>query len=239
MCTVVKSMKKIAFVLTSIALAAAASAQSFTIGPRVSSYSTDIDGGISTMKTGRQSSYGLAGDFRSGVFVLDYSYDHDPENGIDVTDFLVDTGDYTRDRGEVTVGFAALPFLDLQGGVRIESFRVGGFALIGNPIATDMDVNHNALAFGVKLHSTSMRPFGVYGLARGYVGTAKINRLGVHNDSDTSGYRFEGGFAFPIGESSWSVQPGVEYEHIETKDFGIRLNTNRFILGFVYTSGRR
>ena len=233
-------MKKIAFVLSSIVIAAMTQAQSsFSIGPRVSSYSTDLDGGINTIKTGRQSSYGLVGDFRTGVFVFDYSYDHDPQNGISVVDLLVDTGDYTRDRGEVTVGYAALPFLDLQGGARVESFRVGGVSIIGNPFLTDMSFDHQAIVFGVKLHSPNRRPFGMYGLARGYVGSAKIDQSGFRTDSDTSGFRFEGGFAIPLGESSWSVTPGYEYEHIETKDFGIRLNTNRFILAFVYTNGRR
>ncbi len=235
-------MKNIALVLISIALAATAHAQetSFSIGPRVSSYSTDLDGGFNTVKTGRQTSYGLTGDFYTGKFVLDYSYDHDPQNGISVVDLLVDTGDYTRDRGEVTVGFAALPVLDLQGGARIESFRVGGIAIVGNPLFTDMNVDHQALVYGVKLHTPPGQQIGLYALGRGYVGTAKVTTATVSRvNDDTSGYRFEGGITIPLGQSAWRVVPAVEYEHIKTSDFNIRLNTNRFLLGFVYSGGRR
>jgi len=238
MCTVVKSMKRIALALLPFALTIAAHAQtSVSIGPRVSSYSTDLDGGLNTIKTGRQSSYGLVGDFRTGKFVLDYMYDHDPENGISVVDLLVDTGNYTRDRGEVTVGFEVLPVLDLQGGARFESFRVGGIAIVGNPIFTDMNVDHQAIVFGVKLHTPPEQRLGLYAIARGYVGTAKIKTQDqLRFDDDSSGYRFEGGLSVPLGESSWSIQPAVEYEHIKTSDVGLRLNTNRFILGFVYRS---
>lgn len=237
-------MRRIAVAFASFALAVtfagAAHAQtSFSIGPRVSSYSTDLDAGINTIKTGRQSAYGVAGDFQNGKFVLDYLYDHDPQNGISVVDLLIDTGDYTRDRGEVTVGYAALPGLDLQVGARTESFRVGGIAIVGNPIFTDMHVDNQAIVFGARIHTPSDQRLGFYALARGYVGSAKVttNSLSRFED-DSSGYRLEGGISIPLGESSWAITPGVEYEHIETNDLGLRLNTNRFILAFVYRSGR-
>jgi hypothetical protein len=56
-------------------------------------------------------------------------------------------------------------------------------------------------------------------------------------NSDSSGFRAEGGLKIRIGESNWSIVPGVEYDHIETKDFDLRLNTNRFFLNFVYRAG--
>jgi len=228
-------MKRLAILLT--LFAAAANAQSFTFGPRVSSYSTEFDGGISTLKTGRQTGYGLMGDYRNGAFVLDYSYDHDPQNGASVVDLLIDTGDYTRDRGEATVGFAVLPGLDLQGGLRYETFRIGGVSIIGTPLFTDVDANHQSLVFGVKLHTPANRPVGLYGLARGYVGNMKIDDRNF--ESNTTGYRFEGGVTIPIGQSSWSVVPGVEWEHIKTEDFGLSFDSNRFLLGFVYRGGGR
>jgi len=100
-----------------------ASNSGFTIGPRISNYATDVRT-LTPLDTGRQSSFGVVGDYRTGVFVLDFMYDHDPENGINVSDLLIDTSAYSRDRGEATVGFAVTPFLDLQGGVRFDQMRV-------------------------------------------------------------------------------------------------------------------
>src|SRR6476659_490584 len=114
-------MRPTLLAVTLMACAAAASAQTqniqttrgggssyndgvFTIGPRLSNYSTDVRETVTPLRTGRQSSFGLVGDYRNGNFVLDFMYDHDPENGISVVDLIVDTGNYSRDRGEVTVG---------------------------------------------------------------------------------------------------------------------------------------
>lgn len=208
----------------------------FTIGPRLSNYSTDVRETITPLRTGRQSSFGVVGDYRNANFVLDFLYDHDPENGISVVDLLVDTGNYSRDRGEVTVGFAASPFLDLQGGVRIDSTRVGGVVVVGFPVATDLSIDHNALTGGVKFH-TEGDPFGFFVTARAFIGSAKVDFGAGNNNTDTSGYRGEAGLNIRIGESAWSVQPGYEYDHFETKDFGIRMNTNRLFLNFVYRTG--
>ncbi len=209
----------------------------FSIGPRVSNYSTDLREAFTPMKTGRQSSFGLIGGYRSGAFVLDFLYDHDPENGIGVTNLIVDTGNYSRNRGELTVGYAAAPVLDLQGGVRIDHTRVGGIVILGNPVATDLDVDHQALTAGLRFH-TEPNPVGFYALARAFVGSAKLD-FGDGNgsvNSDTSGYRGEAALDIRLGDSTWTVQPGYEYDHFETKDYGVRMNTNRFFLNFVYHS---
>ena len=207
----------------------------FTFGPRLSNYSTDIREELTPLKTGRQSSFGLVGDYRNGNFVLDFMYDHDPSNGVSIVDLIVDTGDYSRDRGEVTVGFAAAPFLDLQGGVRIDSTRVGGVVVIGFPISTDVHIDNQALTGGIKFHTDGI-PLGFFVTARAFLGSAKVD-FGLGNqNTDTSGYRGEAGLNIRIGESAWSVQPGYEYDHFETRDFGIRMNTNRLFLNFVYRS---
>ena len=207
----------------------------FTIGPRLSNYSTDIRESVTPLKTGRQTSFGLVGDYRNGNFVLDFLYDHDPSNGISIVDLIVDTGNYSRDRGEVTVGFAATPFLDLQGGVRIDSTRVGGVVVIGFPVSTDINIDNQALTGGIKFHTDGM-PLGFFVTARAFVGSAKVDFGLGNNNTDTSGYRGEAGLNIRIGDSAWAVQPGYEYDHFETKDFGIRMNTNRLFLNFVYRS---
>jgi len=229
-------MKKLAFAFLSLSIASTALAQSFSFGPRVSSYSTDYRG-VTSLRTGRRTSFGLQGDYRSGSFVLDYFYDHDSTSDASVIDLLIDTGDYTRDRGEVTAGWSVLPVLDLQGGVRYETSRIGGVSIIGTPLFTDVDSTHQALVFGVKLHSDPHQRVGVYLLGRGYVGNMKINDLAV--DDTTNGYRFEAGVSIPIGESNWAVVPAAEYEHFDMQDFGTRINTNRVMLAFVYRGGGR
>ncbi|HSP35345.1 MAG TPA: hypothetical protein VLU46_13595, partial [Thermoanaerobaculia bacterium] len=156
-------------------------------------------------------------------------------NGVSIIDIIVDTGDYSRDRGELTVGFAAAPFLDLQGGVRIESTRVGGVSIFGNPVATDLNIDHQALTAGLRFH-TEPAPIGFFVVGRGFIGSAKLDFGAGKVDTDTSGYRGEAGLDIRIGESAWSVQPGYEYDHFETKNFGVRMNTNRLFLNFLYRS---
>jgi hypothetical protein len=207
----------------------------FEIGPRISNYSTDVRESLTPLRTGRQSSFGVVGSYRNGTFVLDFMYDHDPENGISVASLIVDTGNYSRDRGEVTVGFAATPFLDLQGGVRIDSTRIGGVVILGNPVATDMNIDHQALTAGIRFH-TEPNPVGFFLVGRGLIGSAKLDFGEGNVDTDTTGYRGEAGLNIRIGDSMWAVQPGYEYDHFETKDFGVRMNTNRFFLNFVYRS---
>jgi hypothetical protein len=214
------------------------SSSTFSIGPRISNYSTDIENGPGTIKTGRQSSFGLVGDFRTGSLILDFVYDHDPQNGFSITDIIVDTGNYQRDRGEGTIGFAVAPVLDLQGGFRVDSTRVGGASVFGNPFLTDLSIDHQALTAGVRIHSDDRQPVAFYVLGRGYIGSAKFDIRGLHVNTDTSGYRGEAGLNIRIGDSAWSVVPGIEYEHIETKDYKIQLNTNRAFLNVVFRTGR-
>jgi hypothetical protein len=231
--------RKLSLLVALVLMAAGANAQTtnstFSIGPRVSSYSTDIDAGPAPIKTGRQSSFGLVGNYRTGNFVLDFSYDHDPSNGIRLTDIIVDVGDYQRDRGEGTVGLALAPVLDIEGGLRIESIRVGGFSLFGSNLGSDLNLDHQAITAGLNLHSDPWQPVGFHVKARGYIGSAKFDdAFGQRVNTDTSGWRGEAGLDVRIGETNWWVTPGVEYEHIETKDYDLRFNTNRFFLNFVF-----
>lgn len=224
-----------------IPAAKAQSGSSFSIGPRISSYSTHVDGGpTGDLRTGRQTGFGLVGGYRNGALVLDFDYDNDPTNDAGVIGLIVNTGDYQRSRAELTVGYALLPTLDIQGGFRKESVRLGGFALFGTSFGTDFNLDHQAIVGGIRLHSPANRPAGFYVLARGYAGTAKFDdRNG--SSRDTTGYRAEVGVPIVIGDSNWSIVPGVEYDHFETKDpiglsSKLRLNTNRAFINFVFTT---
>jgi hypothetical protein len=245
-------MKRAFLTVAFIACAATASAQiqtitttrsgsagtsSFSIGPRLSNYSTHVDAGPAPLKTGRQSSFGVIGDFRTGKFVLDFSFDHDPENGIRLSDIIVDTGNYARDRGEGTIGYAVTPVLDVQGGIRFDTIRIGGASFFGTPFLSHLDIDHQAVTAGIRLHSDDMTaPIGFYVLGRAYLGSAQFKVAGPNVSTDSFGYRGEGGLNIHIGESNWWVVPGLEFEHLETDDFDIRLNTNRLFLSFVYRS---
>jgi hypothetical protein len=248
--------RTLSFAILFVLAATAASAQSndyrssspspssFTIGPRYSSYSTRFTGNATAdLETGRQSSFGIMGDYRNGALVFDFNYDYDPSNGVGITDLILDSSDYRRSRTELTVGYALAPVIDLQVGARFESVRIGGFSFFGNPIGSDLSMDHQAITAGVKLHSATNRPAGFYLLGRGYIGSAKFND-DTTRDKTTSGYRAELGIPINLGESNWSLVPGFEYEHIQTENFSffgdrsVRLDTNRAFIALVYHSGR-
>ncbi|HVS31795.1 MAG TPA: hypothetical protein VMS98_10095 [Thermoanaerobaculia bacterium] len=207
---------------------------SFSIGPRLASYSTDFRAGA-RVDTGRQSGFGLVGEYRSGQFVLDFMWDHDPENGFSLADIIVDVGNYERDRGEATIGYAVTPNLDLQGGIRFDSVRIGGASFFGNPLFSALEVQHQAITAGVKIHTGDGNPIGWYGVGRGYLGSADFDVAGLGVNPDTTGFRLETGISIRLGTSSWYAVPGIEYEKIQTdEDFGLELDTNRVFVSFVY-----
>ena len=213
---------------------------SFSIGPRISNYSTDVDYAGIEIDSGRQSSFGLTGDYRNGAFVLDFLYDHDPENGISVVDLIpIEFGDYSRDRAEVTIGYSIAPMFDVQGGVRIDQISLGGRAT-GGGFFDGQDVEHQALTAGVRFHTVD-RPgaLGAYVLGRGYLGTTGFGDGGFFDDSndnqiDATGFRAEAGVSIPLGNSNWRLVPAVEIERIETDNDFLRLDTNRLMLSFIY-----
>jgi len=231
-------MNRLCFVLALLIAVSVPAAAQIEIGPRVSNYSTDLQVPPLDLHTGRVSSFGIVGGYRTGSFVLDWMYDHDTQNGINITDIIVDVGDYQRDRGEVTVGFRILPVLDLQGGVRIDQVRIGGVSFLGNPVATDLDIDHQALVAGVRFHSASQGPAGFYVVGRAIVGEAQF-RNGIGPDDEdvgTVGYRAEAGIPIRLGESNWTIVPGAEYDHLRADDNGFRMNSNRLFLSLVYSA---
>lgn len=247
-------MKRVILTVALMATAVTASAQiqqitttrpgysgssSFSIGGRLSNYSTDVEAGPAPLETGRQSSFGVVGDWRSGKFLLDFSFDHDPQNGINLSNIIIDTGNYERDRGEATIGFAVAPILDLQGGIRFDTIRIGGASFFGTPFLTHLDIDHQALTGGVKIHSADqMAPVGFYVLGRGYLGTAQFKIAGPNVNTDSFGVRAEGGVTIRLAESNWWVVPGLDFEQLETDEFDIRIKTNRVFINFVYRTGR-
>jgi hypothetical protein len=249
-------MKKILVATMLVALAGVASAEAqmqirttrglggaqgeragFSIGPRYSNYATDVDLGFFTVESGRQHAFGLVGELRSGQFVLDFNWDHDPENGLQITDFLpIDFGGYERDRGEFTVGWVAAPILDLQAGFRVDTVTVGGGEFGGDFFSSE-DFDHSAILFGVNVHTPEKKPFGVYGKIRGFVGSVDFGGRGFDSQVDSTGWRGEAGIEIPIGDSQWTAVPGLEIERLDA-DSSVDMNTNRFFVNFVYTFPR-
>lgn len=216
------------------------SSDGFSLGPRYSNYSTDIDiGGAAELDSGRQHAFGLVGDYKSDRFVLDFMWDHDPENGIELLDFLpFELGKYERDRYEFTVGYALSPAFDVSVGARLDEITLGGAEFFGNDIFEGVGIEHQALVGGVGFRSTGSA-YTIYGKGRVYMGSAKFDDFGIALKSDTTGFRAEGGVSIPIGNGPWRVVPGIEYEHIEAEDDIIALDTNRFFINFVYRFGGR
>jgi hypothetical protein len=209
----------------------------FSIGPRYSNYSTDVEIGGATIESGRQHAFGLVGDYRSGDFVLDFLYDHDPENGISLADLLpINFGTYSRDRGEVTVGYMVMPQLAVQGGVRLDQVSIGGRAF-NQGLFDNVDFDHQSLVVGAQFQTPSDKPgVGAWLLARGYVGTADFgDDIVGDGQRDTTGWRAEAGVSIPLGGSRWQLAPAVEIEHLETDDDFVTLDTNRLMINFIYT----
>jgi hypothetical protein len=241
-------MKKALVFLALLLVASAASAQqyftptgsrsggegSFSIGPRYSNYSTDVEIGIDSISSGRQHSFGLVGGYRSGSFVLDFLADHDPENGIDIIDIFPGVESYSRDRAEVTVGWSVLPSLDIQGGVRMDDVTIGGFGL-GSGFFDVESFEFQGLVLGANVHTPQRQSIGAYGLGRFYQGTGEFSES-TRDNYDTSGWRFEGGVLIPLGQSQWTVVPGLEREHLEIEGGDFQLDTNRFFVNFIWTS---
>lgn len=233
--------KPVILAAAAMALCASMRAQTsgtFTIGPRYSNYATTIDAGVPSLKTGRQNAIGLVGGYRTGSFVLDFQYDYDPTNGIGVSNLIANFGDYQRTHGEITVGVSPIRGFDIHAGGRWDSLRIGGATIFGNPVSTDLNIDHQAIVVGARMQTDSWKPYGWYLLGRGYIGSAKFDRFGVRVNSDTSGYRAETAVPVAIGESAWYVVPGLEYERLRTQDSLVRWTTNRFFINFLYRSRR-
>lgn len=232
-------MKRAALFISVMLIAGAASAQSFTIGGRYSNYSTELGVAGFEFESGRQSSFGVLGSYRNGPLGLNFQLDHDIENGIGLSDLLpFDFAEYSRDRAEAGVSYTVIPNLDIEGGVRAEQVTVGGSSIFGQELFSDFDFTHQALFAGVNFHSRTIRPVGWYASARGYVGTAQFDTFGLDVDDDTAGVKFEVGIPIPLGLSGWEIAPGFEYERIESDEFELKLDTNRFFVNVAYTFGR-
>jgi hypothetical protein len=211
----------------------------FSIGPRISNYATRFNAGETSVKTGRQSGFGVAGDYRTGDFIFDFMGDRDPENGLRLTDLIIGLGRYERTRGEATIGYAFSPSFDLQAGVRYDDFRLNGTSFFGNPFFSDLEVNHQALTGGVHLHTRDFESVGYSVTARAYGGTADFSVTGPGvNDPSTYGIRVEGAVSLRIGRSQWYAVPGLEYEKLTSEDEVLDLDTNRIFIKVMYKSRR-
>jgi hypothetical protein len=228
--------------LAFLLIASAASAQTFTLGGRYSSYSTDLEVGPATFETGREGSFGLVGSFRSGGLVLSGMYDVDSGGDLDIDIIPLDLAEFERSRFEGTIGYSVLPFMDIEGGVRLDNIEFGGVLFFDD----DVELEHQALTAGITFHTPTIRPVGWYGTVRGYIGTADFNVQGFDAEADTTGYRLEMGVPIPLGTSAWEITPGVEYEVINTEDDdslinlgdALDLESNRLFILFGYTFGR-
>ena len=208
-------------------------ANGFRIGGRYANYATAADIGLFTVDSGRQYSVGVLGSYRSGLFVLDFNWDHDAETGIDIGEFLpAESGAYSRDRGEITVGWSAWEYFDVQGGFRFDRFSITGVSL-GNEVLDPGDVENNMILGGIHVHTPAYYPWGAYGVLRGYFGSATFTSGGTNDEVDSSGWRMEGGQEIPLGNSNFRVIPGLEFEEVDVLP---RFNTftNRFFVTVQY-----
>jgi hypothetical protein len=227
------------FSLVTSATAQSTGNSGFSIGPRISNYSTRFNAAETTVKTGRQNGLGIVGDYRSGDFILDFMWDRDPENDLRLTDDIIDLGRYERTRAEATIGYAFSPSFDLQAGARYDRFKLGGATFFGNPFFNDLEVKHQALTGGVHFHTRDFESVGYSLIARAYYGTADFSVTGPGvDDPGTYGVRFEGAVSIRLSDSQWYVVPGLEYEKLSSEDEVLDLDTNRIFIKLIYKSRR-
>lgn len=228
-------MKRI-FAIAALVLlsAAAAEAQSLSIGGRYSNYATDVETDFVTVETGRESSLGFLINYRNGGLVLDGRFDHDFESGISILDILpIDFAEYSRDRTELALGYGITPNFDIEGGVRFDQIELA--TDFGDAFFGGTDFSHQAIMFGVNAHSSTIRPVGFFGGVRGFVGSADFEVEGIDVSSDTTGAKVEAGIQIPVGLTGWEITPGFEWEFIETDEYDFSFDTNRFFVNFVYS----
>lgn len=234
-------MKRTFLILVLFVAAIPAVAQSnFLIGGRYSNYSTDVSLPGFDLETGRQSSIGFLAQLRTQQLVLKGSADNDLGGSLSISELLpFEFDDYSRDRLEFSVGYAPTSFLDLDAGVRIDNFTIRN-NVFGNEFFADEDLEHQALLFGLNVHSETIRPIGWYVSARGYVGSADVDVPGTSPSIDTTGYKLEAGLPLAIGTSGWEITPAFELEQIDLdeEEFPMEIATNRFIVNFAYSWGR-
>ena len=230
-------MKRIWMVtLGLLLLALPLGAQTGKVGGKYSSYSTDLDVGFQTVSTDREKSLGVFVDYRSGIWVFKGELDSDSKSPAQF-DFA-HAADYSRDRLEVIAGYGALPFMDLELGLRSDKIDFNAFTFDGINFG-NLSVDQTAAAFGVHFHTTQHQALGWYALVRGYIGTADVTGS---NSGDSNGYRAEMALTVPIGSSGWEVAPGVETERIDVSNIDrggdLRFNSNRLFVKFAYNWGR-
>lgn len=231
-------MKRSHMILILLMISTPGLAQTTWFGGRYSNYATDVEIAGVTLDPGRESSLGLVLDLRQGRFVLRAQLDHDFEGGFSPLDFLpIDFAEYSRDRFEAVAGYAVAEAIDLEAGVRIDSFEIGGLNFFNNNLFGDFSFDHEAVAVGIHLHSPRAANVQWYLSGRGYLGTVESDDLGFRASTDSTGFRIEAGLPIRVGESRWVVTPGLEYERIETDDFDLEFETNRLFLNFTYRFG--
>jgi hypothetical protein len=228
-------MKRVLIFSFAVLISSAAFAQTVSIGGRYSNYATDVATELGDVETGRESSLGFLVNYRNAGLVLDGRFEHDFESGISIVDILpFDAAEYSRDRSELAVGYGVAPVIDIEGGVRFDSIELSA-GPFSNDFFDPVDFSHQAIFGGVNLHTPTIRPVGFFGSARAFLGSADFELEGAELSSDTTGLKVEAGLQIPVGLTGWEVSPGVEWEHIETDDYGLEFDTNRFFVNFLYS----
>ena len=226
-------MRRLAGALLIMMMAVPAFAES-RIGGRYSNYSIDLGLLGFSIDTERESSLGVVGQFESGPIIVKGFYDHDFEAGVSFFDlFNLDLATVQRDRAEGSIGWRVADFITLEGAVRWEDLSARtGFFDIG-----DASLSGAQFGFGGTAHSKPDADFRWFVTGRYFVGSVDVNDIGgtgIDGSIDTNGLRFEVGVPISVGDSSWVVVPGFEYERFETDTSLIEVESNRFMIALQY-----
>lgn len=190
----------------------------------------------------RQSSAGLLVALKTNKLVADFAYEHDYETlgGALARLFQFDSGEFSRDRYEYTIGYAPVSRLEVIGGARNERIDFAADAFEGKNPFGPVDLEYFAFLIGAKAATRPDLPLGAFISFRTYFGGTGVGS--IRGLTDTKGHRFEGGFPIRIGNSPVRITPGFVFESLETGHIGLELTTRRFFinigLGMSGNSGR-
>ena len=226
-------MKRLFLLVILVTLVCSPMAAQQTFGLKLGAYSTEIDIGSSALDTDRANTFGLFYEWRNPHLVVRASADFDQEADASFTAGA--TSKFSRDRFEVLVGYPGTTFMDLEGGIRIDSFDATSFTIPGGSTGR-VGMDRQALVLGLHFHSQRDQRLAWYGIVRGYLGTMDISGV---KDQDTSGYLVETGLPILFG-NGWAVTPGVELERISTDQVAgdntsLDFTTDRIFVSVSYT----
>lgn len=197
---------------------------------RYSRSATNFASGLEQGDAGDGNSVGMVVGFQRQRFIGGFRYEHDFQGVFDLIarSFDLDSIGFSRDRYELTAGYAVTPAIAIEGGIRNER-------IVFNPALAlqhfALSTEYGAILGGLRVQTPREQRVGFEGSVHTYLGGSGWSREAM---TDTRGYRAEAGF--PIQSGAARIVPGVAYEHLRTGPRQLELDAWRFFISLGFSS---